>query len=190
MKITYDDSKLEKFFADLDPKQRKSALKGCMRRSAGKVRKQAVSNLRSCTTRKGTAINSNRELERGIRAIVYKKKAVGFRVTVGPGRGGRGYYKTKGYKKAYDKAFKKSGDEKKAHEAAKGKMKPVLIWMENGTKARSTRSWPRSRRHSTGTLRSYGFIKKTEDQMKGRITEVVRDSIREYMTKLIKKYGG
>ena len=182
MKITYDDSRLEKFFADLDPKQRKSALKGCMRRSAGKVRKQAVSNLRSCTTRKGTAINSNRELERGIRAIVYKKKAVGFRVTVGPGRGGRGYYKTKGYKRR-----EKMG---KSQKILNSHLKPVLIWMETGTEARKTRSTRRVKGHPTGTLRSYGFIKKTEDQMKGRITEVVRDSIREYMTKLIKKYGG
>lgn len=73
--IEYDDKNLQRLFAELEPKRRMQALKGGFRREANKVRKTAINNLRS-------SISSNKDLEKGVRAIVFKR-AAGFRVTVG-----------------------------------------------------------------------------------------------------------
>ena len=72
--IDYDDRDLQRLFAELEPKRRVQALKGGFRREANQVRKTAINNLRS-------SINSSKDLEKGVRAIVFKRKA-GFRVTV------------------------------------------------------------------------------------------------------------
>ena len=76
--IDYDDRDLQRLFAELEPKRRVQALKGGFRREANQVRKTAINNLRS-------SINSSKDLEKGVRAIVFKRKA-GFRVTVGTKR--------------------------------------------------------------------------------------------------------
>ena len=76
--IEYDDKNLQRLFAELEPKRRVQALKGGFRREANQVRKTAINNLRS-------SINSSKDLEKGVRAIVFKRKA-GFRVTVGTKR--------------------------------------------------------------------------------------------------------
>ena len=71
----YNDTQLQKLFTEMDVKHRKRALKGAFRREANQVRRTAINNLRS-------SLHSNRDLEKGIRAIVFKK-AAGFRVTIG-----------------------------------------------------------------------------------------------------------
>ena len=102
----YDDTQLQKLFTEMDVKHRKRALKGAFRREANQVRRTAINNLRS-------SLHSNRDLEKGIRAIVFKK-AAGFRVTIGT-------------KKANRKTGK--GD-KGMHINRQGLKKPVLIWAE------------------------------------------------------------
>lgn len=79
--IEYDDKNLQRLFAELEPKRRMQALKGGFRREANKVRKTAINNLRS-------SISSNKDLEKGVRAIVFKR-AAGFRVTVGTKKAGK-----------------------------------------------------------------------------------------------------
>ena len=64
--IEYDDKNLQRLFAELEPKRRMQALKGGFRREANKVRKTAINNLRS-------SISSNKDLEKGVRAIVFKR---------------------------------------------------------------------------------------------------------------------
>ena len=62
---TRDLEKLQKMFDALgDKKRRLTALKGAMRDCARKVRKVAVSRLRS-----SDKITSNKDLEKGIRAL-------------------------------------------------------------------------------------------------------------------------
>ena len=78
--IDYNDENLQRLFAELEPKRRLQAIKGGFRREANQVRKTAINNLRS-------AIQSDKDLEKGVRAIVFKRKA-GFRVTVGTKRAG------------------------------------------------------------------------------------------------------
>ena len=73
--MIYDDDNLQRLFAELEPKQRLKALRGSFRKQANYVRKVAINNLRG-------SIHTTRDMEQGVRAIVFKKKA-GFRVTVG-----------------------------------------------------------------------------------------------------------
>lgn len=73
--LTYDDSGLQGLFEDLAPKQRVKALRGAFRREANRVRRAAIGNLHE-------SIGGDKELDKGVRAIVFRRKA-GFRVTVG-----------------------------------------------------------------------------------------------------------
>ena len=77
----YDDTQLQKLFTEMDVKHRKRALKGAFRREANQVRRTAINNLRS-------SLHSNRDLEKGSRAIVFKK-AAGFRVIIGTKKASR-----------------------------------------------------------------------------------------------------
>ena len=73
--INYDDRNLQQLFTELTPKRRLQALRGGFRKEANRVRKTAVNNLRS-------SIRSDKDLEKGVRSLVFKRKA-GFRITVG-----------------------------------------------------------------------------------------------------------
>lgn len=169
--MQYDDSNLQRLFAELEPRQRLKALKGAFRREAGRVRKVAVGNLRS-------SIRSDRDLERGVRAVVFKRKA-GFRVTIG----------TK-------KARMNGGKEYGFHTNRRGLKKPVLIWAEGGTKGRKSRRqsrYPVGGRWATGknrgAMKSYGFMAKTKSDVRGTVTESLHNQVREHVTKTAKKYG-
>lgn len=160
--VAYDDKKLRAMFEALSPKERVRAFKGAFRKEANIVRKAAVGNLR-------TSLNSNRDLERGIRALVFKRKA-GFRVTVG----------TKG-----DRGF---------HVNRRGQKKPVLIWAEEGTAERhtksQTRSYTRSRKgHSTGRMKRYAFMAKTLSDVGRSVTDDLHNQIVDSVRKIAEKYG-
>ena len=166
----YDDTQLQKLFTEMDVKHRKRALKGAFRREANQVRRTAINNLRS-------SLHSNRDLEKGIRAIVFKK-AAGFRVTIG----------TK-------KANRKTGKgEKGMHINRQGLKKPVLIWAEGGTEQRKTKTktrvFVRERRgHTTGRMKRYGFMRKTQTDVRDKVTADLRNEIVESVTKTANKYG-
>lgn len=166
----YDDTQLQKLFTEMDVKHRKRALKGAFRREANQVRRTAINNLRS-------SLHSNRDLEKGIRAIVFKKVA-GFRVTIG----------TK-------KANRKTGKgEKGMHINRQGLKKPVLIWAEGGTEQRKTKTktrfFVRERRgHYTGRMKRYGFMRKTQTDVRDKVTADLRNEIVESVTKTANKYG-
>ena len=113
--LEYNDSQLRELYAQMDEKQRSKAMKGAFRSTANLLKRSAISHLRG-------SIKSSREMEKGVRALVFKRK-LGFRVTVGT-------------------VLKKSKD--KTHYTTKkgfylnhqGLEKPVLIWAEDGTKER------------------------------------------------------
>lgn len=165
----YDDTQLQKLFTEMDVKHRKRALKGAFRREANQVRRTAINNLRS-------SLHSNRDLEKGIRAIVFKK-AAGFRVTIG----------TK-------KANRKTGKgEKGMHINRQGLKKPVLIWAEGGTEQRKTKTKTRvfvreRRSHNTGRMKRYGFMRKTQTDVRDKVTADLRNEIVESVTKTANKY--
>ena len=74
--FTYDDTRLRRMFESFGEKQRRTAMRGAFRAAASNVRAGAVKELRS------SGLRSNRDVEKGIRVVVYKK-ALGFKVTVG-----------------------------------------------------------------------------------------------------------
>ena len=177
--VQYDDENLQRLFTELDTKKRLKALRGAFRREANRVRKAAINNLRG-------SIRSNKDLEQGIRAVVFKRKA-GFRVTIGTkkagknGKGERGYYISRRRKK-------KSGDKDKP------KGKPVLIWTETGTAQRrtktKTRFFTRSRKgHSTGCMKRYGFMAKTKNQVEHTVDRQLKNEIADQIRRIAKKYG-
>lgn len=168
--ISYDCRNLQRLFEELTPKRRAQAIKGALRRAANTIRRVAVNNLRS-------SLNSNRDLERGVRAMVWKRQA-GFRVTVGPkaasrktGKGERGY-----------------------HTNRRGLKKPVLMWAEDGTDSRRTKSKPRiftrSRKgHSTGRMKRYGFLARTKSETEANVTSMLHTEIINNVKRVAKKYG-
>lgn len=188
MGLVYDDRNLYMLFDSLSPKERLRALKGAFRREANNVRRVAVNNLRG-------SIRSDRDLERGIRALVFKRKA-GFRVTIG----------TKS-------ANKKTGKgEAGYHTNRQGLKKPVLIWAEEGTVSRKVkhRIWAKSKTgkeypswgrfkgagggfrmagKGRGCMKRYGFMRKTLDQVKNTVTDSLHKEIHDYIHKVAKKHG-
>ena len=174
--IDYDDSNLQRLFDALTPKQRMVAMRRAFKREANYVRKVAISNMRS-------RINADKDIESGIRAFVFKRKA-GFRVTIGTkkanskGKGERGYYISR---------------KLRGNPRATGK--PVLIWAEEGTDPRYTKGrisgwkWKSRKAHSTGRMRPYGFMKKTLDETRHVVTDNLHNEIINSIQKEAKKYG-
>lgn len=164
MAQSYDDGNLQQLFAELDPKRRAQALRGGFRREAAKVRKTAINNLRS------SGIRSDKDLEKGVRAMVFRRTA-GFRVTVG----------TKG--------------EAGFHTNRRGEKKPILLWAELGTKQRRTkgnggrRASRQRAAHNTGQMKRYGFMAQTLDDVRNTVTEDVHQLVADNVTKIAKKYG-
>lgn len=109
--------------------------------------------------------------------MVWKRQA-GFRVTVGPkaasrktGKGERGY-----------------------HTNRRGLKKPVLMWAEDGTDSRRTKSktriFTRSRKgHSTGRMKRYGFMARTKSETEANVTSMLHTEIINNVKRVARKYG-
>lgn len=168
--IDYDDRNLQQLFAELEPRRRLQAIKGGFRREANQVRKTAINNLRS-------SLHSNKDLEKGVRTVVFKRKA-GFRVTVGTKRAGKDGKGEAGF-----------------HTNRQGLKKPVLIWAEDGTQDRKTKSnggkraMRRWSAHRTGRMKRYGFMTQTLNGVRDTVTNNIRDMVMENVEQIAKKYG-
>lgn len=178
MDVRYNDTELQRLFAEMDVKTRTKALRGAFRREVGKVRRIAINNLRSGINAKNKqTFHSSRSLEKGIRAMVFKRTA-GFRITIG----------TK-------KANRKTGKgEQGMHLNRFGLKKPVLIWAEGGTEPRSTKTqtrvFKRTRKgHSTGRMKRYAFMRTTQSQVSDTVTAELQDEVIKNVVKTAKKYG-
>lgn len=169
--VYYDDTRLQQLFAELEPKRRLQAIKGGFRKEANQVRKTAINNLRS------SGIKSNKDLEKGVRAIVFKRKA-GFRVTVGTKRAGKNGKGEAGF-----------------HTNRQGLKKPVLIWAEDGTKERKTKGngGKRAMRlrsaHRTGQMKRYGFMSQTLNAVRNTVTNNIHQAVTDNVQKIAEKYG-
>ena len=170
--VAFDDRNLQQLFAEMEPKRRLQALRGGFRREANQVRKTAINNLRS-------SIRSNKDLEQGVRAVVYKRSA-GFRVTIGTKRAGKNGKGEAGF-----------------HTNRQGLKKPVLIWAEAGTKERQTKPKQGTRRragrmreqHRTGRMRRYGFMEQTLNSVRDTVTADIHNLVLDNVEKIAKKYG-
>ena len=173
----YDDRRLMALFEALDQKARLKAMRGAMQAAARTLRKEAVANLRT------SGLRSNKYVEKGIRAVAYKK-IVGFKVTVG----------TKKRKVDY------SGMNAVQRKTKKHQLKDAIVplWAEGGTANRRTmrtRSFfglkisTKGKGRRTGALRAYGFMAKTKQTAAPAMEQTVREKIVEYVEKTAKKYG-
>lgn len=156
--IYYDDSELRGLYAELEPKERRKALKGAMRQAAGKVRRAMVDLV------KGDLKSSNRRgMSRCVRALVYKRKALGFRVTVGEDRGrNKGFYQNR-----------------------RGMLKPVLRWADTGTAERVTRGKGRKR----GRMPAYGFVERTRMSQMDRVSMDIEQALVDQVRKVAERHG-
>ena len=183
--MEYDISELEKLFADLSDKERVKALKGGFRKSAAKVRNAAVSDLRS-------GMSSNRNLEKGVRSIVFKRTA-GFRVTVGTkmkrSKSRNGWIGVAGF---YE-------NRQVRRNPSKYSPRPVLIWAEDGTGQRRTKSnsgrhtrmfGTRSRSsHPTGAIKPVRFMVSAKNKVASSVTSDIHENVKDYVVKVAKKHG-
>ena len=170
--VAFDDRNLQQLFAEMEPKRRLQALRGGFRREANQVRKTAINNLRS-------SIRSNKDLEQGVRAVVYKRSA-GFRVTIGTKRAGKNGKGEAGF-----------------HTNRQGLKKPVLIWAEAGTQERQTKPKQGTRRragrmreqHRTGRMKRYGLMEHTLNSVRDTVTADIHNLVLDNVEKIAKKYG-
>lgn len=158
--IEYDDSNLQKMFAELEPKRRLQSIKGGLRRTANKVKRKAAENLRS-------EIKSSKETEKGIRTALWVRRATGFRVTVGTKRLKKG--QTRGKPVALWAETGTTGRYTK----------------NNGGR----RAFRKRKGHYTGIMRSTGFMTKTNQEVAGSVTQELHDMVTKEVIRISKKYG-
>ena len=156
-------------FAELDPKARRQALKSGLRREANAVLRTARRNIRTSGLR---SRKDQKGLERGARCYIYKSVA-GFKVTVsGDKKTGRGMHRNR-----YDD------------------LKPVLMWAEDGTASRRTKSRlsllrrRRRKAHPTGAMPRYGFMARTRQQTMPGLEKDMKEMLRDSVAKTARKYG-
>lgn len=147
----YTGSEWTQLLRRMDGRQIKRSLMGAIRREANKARKIAQARL----TTSGLDVKGNTsDWKKGIRTRIYPgNKGTGFLVTV----------------KARV-ANRKGGAEKSMHTNRFGFRKPVLMWAEEGTSFRRTKSqtrWGIRRRksHSTGRMEAYRFLEDATPEM-------------------------
>lgn len=84
--------------------------------------------------------------------------------------------------------------ERSMHKNRRGLKKPVLLWAENGTERRFTKSNGRralrkGKGHATGRMRRYGFMDKTRREVSASIPEVLKKDLADSVNTIAKKYG-
>ena len=172
---TYTGQEWARLLSELSPKELKKALRKALRRQAAEARKTAVASLRSSSLK---VRGKRTDLERGIRSFIYNPaRATGFMITVkarGASRNGKG--------------------EKGMHTNRFGLKKPVLMWAEDGTEPRRTKSRTRhhTRRrstHRTGRMPAYGILKKAETDMYRQVEDGLTAQLEKAVEEAARKGG-
>lgn len=150
--LMVDDRHFQALVSELSERERVRALRGAFRKAALVLRRAVVSNLRA-------SIRSDKDLERGVRAVVFKNR-LGFRVTVGTAKG-------KGY-----------------HRNRFGLLKPVLVFAEDGTDERATHKGA-----ARGRMRRYGFVVKGGREVAPSLRQELTAAIVEKVRKTALRHG-
>lgn len=154
----------------LDAKKLKSALRSAYRVEAGKAMKIA----RKALSQSGLQTQGNPSgLNKGVRPYIYSRGG-GFMVTVKPPRGRK--------------------VEQYMHRNRYGKLKPVLMWAEDGTAKRFTKTktkvWTRSRKaHYTGAMPAYHYMQRAEPDMYRSVEAGLLPQVERQVTRAAKKAG-
>lgn len=165
----YTGSEWKELSKVLTQRQLKNALKCAYRAEAKKAVEIAQQSLASSPL---NVKGNTADWKKGIRSHIYSKGG-GFLVTV----------KARGGKKA-----------KGMHTNRKGITKPVLMWAEEGTAWRKTRSqskfFVRKRKgHYTGKMRAYGFLKRAEERMYREVEAGLLPEVQRAVVKVAAKAG-
>lgn len=166
----YDAREWTELAAKLDTRQMKRALKGAYRTEAAKVVKTARRSLATS----GLQVKGNKaDWQKGIRPYVYSRGG-GFMVTVKPGRG--------------------KNRTKSMHRNRQGLEKPVLMFAEDGTTARKTKTktkrWTRARKgHATGRMPAYGFLQRAQPEMYRKVEEGLLPQVEKQVRKAAARAG-
>lgn len=155
----------------MSTRQIRNSLKRAYRKEANKAQRIAAQKLRTSGLK-----YSGSDMEKGIRTRIYSRGG-GFMLTV----------KAK-------KATKSGGKEQGMYTNRQGLKKPVLMWAEEGTLPRRTKSatkfFVRTRKgHSTGQMPSYGFMEKATPQMYKSVEDGLFPEIDLAVRKVAKKAG-
>lgn len=154
-------------FEALDPKAHRRALRSAMRREGNNLKRIAVAQIGSSGLGKG----SRAKVAKGVRVRTFPDRyGAGFMLTVKP-HGKKGYHKNR-----------------------QGHEKPVLMWAEDGTRPRYTKSKTRffvriRKGHFTGRMKAYRFLKRTEDTGTPQVERGLFDTFRQNLDKEARKRG-
>lgn len=163
--VTDLDHPFKDVFEALDTKEQRKAMKSAMRREGNRLKKAALQNIAASGLGKGT----RQPIGKGLRVRVYPDRyGAGFMLTTKP-RGKKG-----------------------VHRNRQGKLKPVLMWAEDGTKARKTKTKTRvfirlKKGHNTGRMPAYGFMKKTEEEEDNKVENDLFADFQNNLDRQLKK---
>lgn len=169
----YTGKEWTQLIKEMNPKQLRNSLKRAYRAEA----KQALVIARRYLHSSGLDVHGNRtDWEKGIRSHIYSRGG-GFLLTV----------KARG-------ASRKGTGEKSMHVNRRGIKKPVLMWAEEGTKLRKTRTKTRffvrmRKGHVTGRIKAYGFMEKAAPDMFRTVEEGLSKELDTAVEKVAKKCG-
>lgn len=170
--IHYDDTQLRKLFDELQPKNQARVFRAAFRSVARKLRKEAVKELTAARLPSGRGLHNASTIARGLRTRGFSGKKFGFAVTASSQSAkGRGMYCN-----------------------SRGELKPILRWMEEGTRGRRTRkSYISSRRrvtpHFTGHLTPLKFMRDAVLANADNIAPDLNEQMRQAVVKIARKYG-
>lgn len=169
MAAELDMTRAFKLLEELEPKYRKRAIHGGIRRTAAKLRKTVVANL------KASGLKWNKEVIKGVRPVIYRK-VVGFKITVG----------TKKQKKLdYDGMSTIEKNKTKAFR----RLRIVPLWAEGGTVERRTKGKGFfGKGASRGSMRAYRFMEKSKPELIV-VENSMRKEIYDNIERTVKKYG-
>ena len=169
----YTGKEWTQLIKEMTPKQLRSSLKRTYRAEA----KQALVIARRYLHSSGLDVQGNyADWDKGIRSHIYSRGG-GFLLTV----------KARG-------ATRKGTGEKSMHVNRRGIKKPVLMWAEEGTKYRKTKSktkfFVRKRKgHVTGRMKAYGFMEKAAPEMFRSVEEGLSRELGIAVEKVARKCG-
>jgi hypothetical protein len=172
----YTGKEWENLLRQMNGKQIKKSLRGALRAESRKAQKIAQSKLQTSGLR---VQGDTADWKKGIRTRIYPdNKGMGFMITV----------------KARAASRKTGNGEKSMHKNRFGFKKPILMWAEEGTKSRKTKTqtkWGFRKRkgHSTGRMGAYGFMEAATPEMFQSVEAGLAPEVDKAVTKVAKKCG-
>lgn len=152
---------------EMTPRQLRNSLKRAYRAEAKKIRGMALQGFRAANV----DVRGNRQdIEKGIRVRIFPRGG-GFMLTLKPHKSnGAGVHENRHYRRT-------------------GKKWPVLMWLEDGTKMRKTRTRGSKRGHSTGRVPVLGFIEGKREEMNRAFEADMAKELESAVEKVARKHG-